>query len=214
MRSGGSMLVRTPRVYGGGMDPLGVVPVEGRGSLPYSLVHGESFVAAASWALTSAGVELFDFDVEWEQVRSSGRMLVLHDPLCPLTPVEFLARAVEEAEASGAVVVGTRPVTDTIKAYDAAADGTIRLGATVDRDTLISVTSPVVLPATVVEALEELDLRDLPRLVAELAQRYPVRRIEAPPLGRRVLGEDDLAVLAALSESAGKPEPEEDPEPA
>ena len=75
----------------------------------------------------------------------------------------------------------------------------------------VSVTSPVVLPATVVEALEGLELSDLPRLVAELAQRYPVRRIEAPPLGRRVLGEDDLAVLAALSESAGNPEPDADP---
>ena len=50
--------------------------------------------------------------------------------------------------------------------------------------------------------------------IAGSSQRYPVRRIEAPPLGRRVLGEDDLAVLAALSESAGRPEPEEDPEPA
>jgi len=180
------------------MGPLGVVPVEGRGSLPYSLVHGESLVAAASWALTTAGVELFDFHVDWEQVRGSGRMLVVHDPLCPLTPVEFLQQAVAEAEASGAVVVGIRPVTDTVKEYAAAGDGSIRLGATVDRDRLVSVVSPVVLPAAVVEALDDLDLHDLPRLVAELAQRYPVRHLEAPPLGRRVHGEDDLAVLAAL----------------
>ena len=28
-------------------DPLGVVPIDGRGSLPFALVHGESLVAVA-----------------------------------------------------------------------------------------------------------------------------------------------------------------------
>ena len=89
--------------------PLGVVPLDGRGSLPYALVHGESLVAAASWALTTAEVDLFDFNVAFAQVQDTGRMLVVHDPLCPLTPSGFLAEAVAEAQRSGAVVVGVRP---------------------------------------------------------------------------------------------------------
>ena len=59
----------------------GIVPTEGRGSLPYALVHGESLVAAASWALTTAGVELFDYSVPFEAVQDAESALVLHDPL-------------------------------------------------------------------------------------------------------------------------------------
>ena len=182
--------------------PLGMVPLDGRGSLPYALVHGESLVAAASWALSTAEVDLFDFNVAFAQVRDAGRMLVVHDPLCPLTPSGFLAEAVAEAQRSGAVVVGVRPVTDTVKEYD----GT-ELGGTVDRDSLVCVTSPVVLPVAVVAALDELpgiETGDLATLVERLAERFPVRHLEAPPLGRRIVDEGDLEVLAALSESAGE----------
>ena len=52
--------------------PLGIVPTDGRGSLPYALVHGESLVAAASWALSTAGVELFDYSVPFEAVQDAG----------------------------------------------------------------------------------------------------------------------------------------------
>jgi 2-C-methyl-D-erythritol 4-phosphate cytidylyltransferase len=178
--------------------PLGLVPVEGRGSLPFALVHGESLVAAASWALGEAGVGLFDASVTFEQVRTSGRALVLHDPLCPLTPVEFLIRAAARSEATGAVVVGFRPVTDTVKVV---ADG--RLGATVDRTRLRSVTSPVVVPADVLSGLDHLDATDFPALVAELAKQSEVEWLEAPSLSRRVRVEDDLVDLEALSRAAG-----------
>ena len=193
---------RGPRV--GHMDPLGVVPLGGRGSLPYALVHGESLLAAASWALTSAGVELYDFDVPFAEVREAGRMLVVHDPLCPLTPVAFLEQAVAEADRSGAVVVGVRPVTDTVKEYDdpSGSGSAVPLGPTVEREDLVCVTSPVVLPAAVVAALDGIDAAeqpDLAGLVAELAGRFPVQYLEAPPLGRRVVGDADLDLLAALS---------------
>lgn len=177
-------------------EPLGVVPIEGRGSLPFALVHGESLVAAASWALTSAGATLFDFGVPFAAVQDAGEMLVIHDPLCPLTPVAFLQEAIAECARSGAVVVGVRPVTDTVKEHDGE-----RLGATVDRDELICVTSPVALPATVVAALDELVTDDLAELVAELTGRFPVLHLEAPPLGRRIVDRADLQVLAALSSS-------------
>jgi 2-C-methyl-D-erythritol 4-phosphate cytidylyltransferase len=178
--------------------PLGIVPTEGRGSLPYALVHGESLVAAASWAMTTAGVELFDYSVSFEAVQDADRALVVHDPLCPLTPAGFIEEAVAESARTGAVVVGVRPVTDTVKEYD----GTT-LGATLDRESLVCVTSPLVLPAAVVAALDDLDTDDLAALVAQLSQRFPVRHLPAPALGRRIVGEADLEVLVALSRAAG-----------
>jgi 2-C-methyl-D-erythritol 4-phosphate cytidylyltransferase len=177
--------------------PLGWVPVEDRGSLPFALVHGESLVAAASWALGEAGVVLFDASVTFEQVRRSGRALVLHDPLCPLTPVDFLREAVERASETDSVVVGFRPVTDTVKQTD---DG--RLGATVDRATLRAVTSPVVVPARVLAGVEQLDTTDFPALVAALAEDGEIAWLEAPALGRRVRDEADLGDLEALSRAA------------
>lgn len=183
---------------------LGVVPVEGRGSMPFALVHGESLVAAASWALTTAGVELFDYGAELPDLQQADRALVIHDPQCPLTPAAFLEQAVEESARTGTVVVGVRPVTDTVKEYAEAPDGGPgELGATVDRDELMVVTSPVVLPASVVAALEELPTDDLAALVASLVQRFPVRYLPAPPLGRRIVDDSDLEVLGALSSATG-----------
>jgi 2-C-methyl-D-erythritol 4-phosphate cytidylyltransferase len=173
--------------------PLGWVPVEGRGSLPFALVHGESLVAAASWALAESGAVLYDATVPFEQVRRSGRLLVAHDPLCPLTPVDFLAHAAERCAATGAVVVGFRPVTDTVK--EAAGD---RLGRTVDRSGLRAVASAVVIPAAVLAGLDRLDGTDFARLVADLAGRAEVHWLEAPALARRVRDQDDLADLEAL----------------
>src|SRR6195952_4471588 len=178
------------------LEPLGVVPVEGRGSLPFLLVHGESLVAAASWALTTAGAKLFDYGVPFAGVQQAGQMLVIHDPLCPLTPVAFLEEAIADSERTGAVVVGVRPVTDPVKEYDGEP-----LGATLDRDELMCVTSPVVLPAAVVAALDQLATDDLAELVDGLTRRFPVRYLPAPPLGRRIVDQADLDVLGALSAS-------------
>lgn len=178
--------------------PLGVVPLEGRGTLPFALVHGESLVAAASWALTSAGAELFDFNVPFSEVRRSGRPLVLHDPLCPLTPVDFITATIEAAVSTGAIQVAVRPVTDTIKEFD----GDL-VGATIDRTNLAAVVSPIVLPATVVAELDMLAVSDFASLVDVLRARWPVTFVEAPPLARRIASEDDLVVLEALSEVGG-----------
>jgi 2-C-methyl-D-erythritol 4-phosphate cytidylyltransferase len=182
-------------------DPLGVVPIDGRGSLPFALVHGESLVAAASWAVTTAGARLFDYGVPFGRLQDAEQMLVIHDPLCPLTPASFIREAIEESRETGAVVVGVRPVTDTVKEYDASAGSAHHglLGATLDRDELMCVTSPVVLPAGVVAALDDLVLDDLAELVADLTRRFPVRYVTAPPLGRRIVDQGDLDVLSALS---------------
>lgn len=178
------------------VQALGWVPVEGRGSLPFALVHGESLVAAASWAVGEAGVQLVDASVTFDQVRRAGRPLLLHDPLCPLTPSDFLASAVEECLRTGQVVVAWREVTDTVKTR--AGD---RLGSTLDRSALRAVTSPVVIPADVLARLDSLDSADLPALVGRLAQVAPVYWLPAPAIGRRVSRAEELPVLEALSRS-------------
>jgi 2-C-methyl-D-erythritol 4-phosphate cytidylyltransferase len=177
---------------------VGWVPVEGRGSMPYALLHGESLVAVASWALGDAGVDLLDFTDGWADVRARETALVVHDPLCPGTPSAFLAEAVATAAERDVVVVGVRPVTDTVKTTD----GEV-LGGTVDRAGLLAVTSPVVLPASVVAGLREPPpascLDDLSDLVAWLRVGHEVLFVEAPPAGRRVTDESDLRLVEALS---------------
>lgn len=170
---------------------LGRVPDTGRGALPSALIHGESLVAAASSALAEAGVELLDAGATWARVQALDRRLVLHDPLCPLTPVAFLRAA---AAASGQVVVGVRPVTDTIKLVR---DGVV--GGTVVRDALWTVTSPVVLSAPVVKALSEWpDLDSFAALVSALRERFPVCFLLAPSIGRRVEDESAVRLLEAV----------------
>src|SRR6476469_1512245 len=85
---------------------LGTVVDEGRGSLPYSLVLGESLVACAAWGLGDAGVTAVDHGTLWEGIVDSGEAFVLHDALCPLTPAPFIGDCVTRAVATGAVVVG------------------------------------------------------------------------------------------------------------
>jgi 2-C-methyl-D-erythritol 4-phosphate cytidylyltransferase len=133
-------------------------------------------------------------------VRASGRALVLHDVACPLTPVPFLAAVVERTVQTGAICVGHRPVTDTVKTWDAAASPNAGMvGDTVDRATLVEVTSPIALPASVVGALERLPLDPFAVLVDELRRRWPVELVEAPAVGRRVHSADEVGVLEALS---------------
>lgn len=172
-------------------EALGVVPTDGRGSLPFALLHNEALVAVASWAAGEAGVELLDFNASWPDVVGRDLPLVVHDPLCPATPVDFLVSAIASAASSGAVVVGVRPVTDTVKEVQDAV-----VGRTVDRSDLVAVCSPVVLPAGVVAALDDWpDLRDLPGWVDALRRRFPVTFLEAPPAARRITDESDLKVL-------------------
>jgi 2-C-methyl-D-erythritol 4-phosphate cytidylyltransferase len=180
------------------VPPMGWVPTTGRGSLPFATLDGEPLVALASFALEDAGAELVDFDAELSEV-AGGRPLVLHDPLCPLTPISFLRRAVEVAQDEDVVVVGVQPVTDTIKATEAGV-----VGATVDREGLWSVTSPVVLPAPLVDGLAEWpDADDFAALVESLRDRAQVRFLEAPALGRRVEDESAIALLEALAAEEG-----------
>jgi len=173
---------------------LGTVVVDDRGTLPFALIHGEALVACAAWALGEAGVTPIDDTVPWAGVAEAGEPFVLHDPLCPMTPPAFIADCVERALEHSCVVVGVRPVTDTVKVVD---DGVV--GETLDRDGLVAVAAPVVLPPEVVASLDGLPTTDFVALVAELRRRYPVELVEAPPEARRVGSDDDVRVLEALT---------------
>lgn len=173
-------------------DPiaLGVVPDEARGSLPFALVYGEPLIAAATFAVEASDITVLDPRTEWASVVDTGLPLLIHDPLCPLTPSSFLLEAVEASLESDQVVVGTRPVTDTIKR-----DLGDRLGETIDRSTLHEVTSPIVLPARVVAELTQLPTGDFAAIVASLKD---IQELEAPALSRRIRTADDLPLLEAL----------------
>lgn len=180
-------------------DPiaLGVVPDEGRGSLPFALVYGEPLIAAATFAVEAADITVVDPRTEWPTIVDTDLPLVIHDPLCPLTPSSFLGAAVELALETDEVVVGVRPVTDTIKV-----DLGERLGETVDRTTLREVTSPLVLPARVVAELTAMPTGDLTAILATVS-RFGVRELEAPALSRRIRVRDDIRVLEALGRPSG-----------
>jgi 2-C-methyl-D-erythritol 4-phosphate cytidylyltransferase len=177
---------------------LGVVAEDGRGSLPFTLIHGEALVAAATWSLGEAGVTPVDFTTSWGGLVEAEEPLVLHDALCPMTPPAFIAHCVSTALAREAVVVGVRPVTDTVKNL-AIEDGVPVLGATIDRTSLVSVASPIVLPPTVVAALDEWPSGDFAEIAGALARRFPVVTVEAPSVGRRVGSLEDVRLLEALS---------------
>ncbi len=176
---------------------LGRVVDEGRGSLPFALVHGEALVTCATWALSEAGVLPLDARTTMEGVHDAELPLVLHDSLCPMTPPDFIAECVRRSVADGVVVAGVRPVTDTVKVLH---DDT--LGETVDREALARVVSPVVVPADRVDGAAELlsdPAVDLAALVEALRAAGPVVLLEAPPAAMRVGGPDDLRVLEALT---------------
>ncbi len=195
---------RTPRERPDQPSALGTVLEQDRGSLPFLLLHGESLVVCAAWTLGEAGVTSLDVTTGWASVRESGEPLVLHDALCPATPAWFLAACVEESVEHDAVVAGVRPVTDTVKEREPGPEDGL-LGATVDREELVTVASPVVLPARVVAGLEELPSTDLAAVVEALRADHPVRLLQAPPEGRRVGDEDELEVLASLTSPEGSP---------
>ncbi len=158
---------------------------EHAGSLAFALVHGESLVACAAWALGAAEVHPVDLGTTWEDVVEVEVPFVLHDVLCPLTPPGFIAACVAEAVADDTVVVGVHPVTDTIR------------GA--DRDRLLSVASPLVLPASVVAVLRQAPGGALDGVLEQLARDHAVQPVWAPVAARRVGDEEDLRVLAALT---------------
>lgn len=174
---------------------LGLVLDAERGSLPYALIHGESLVACAAWAMGEAEIHLVDASVPWSGLAESGDDLVLHDALCPMTPPAFIRTCLERARETGRPVVGVRPVTDTVKIVS---DGFV--GETVDREGLLAIASPLVIPAAVAATMAP-PSHDVARAVADLAAAgHRVETLEAPTEGRRVATVEALRLLEALSD--------------
>ena len=109
-----------------------------------------------------------------------------------MTPPAFVVECVRRAVAADVVVAGVRPVTDTVKQV---ADGLV--GSTVDREGLVALASPVVLPARVVRELAAAPGTDLVALVRSLPD---VELVEAPPEGRRVASDDEVRLLEGLTD--------------
>lgn len=185
----------------------GLVADAGRGAWPFRLVHGESLVAAAAWAMGEAGVELVDATIPLSAVVERDEVLVVHDPLCPMTPPAFIAACAARAGADDVVVVGVRDVTDTVKVVDGT-DDDAQVGATVPREDLVGVCAPLVLPPSVladwVEQGGGAALVELPFaiLVATLRERLGADRVvlaPAPPTAMRIGDDADLLRLEALT---------------
>jgi 2-C-methyl-D-erythritol 4-phosphate cytidylyltransferase len=177
---------------------LGVVLERGRGSLPFTLLHGEPLVACAAWAMGEAGIVLVDGDTPWDDVRGAGAPLVWHDSLCPMTPPDFLRACVRRAVAEDVVVAAVLPVTDTVKDLDDH-DGLPLVAQTHDRERLRRLASPLVLPPSVVDRLEDWPDEALDRALADLRTRGRVLFVEAPVSAARVSMASDTARLEALT---------------
>ena len=155
-------------------------------------------MVCAAWALGESGVDLVDASVPWAGLAESGEDLVLHDALCPMTPPDFIRACVERARETGRPVVGVRPVTDTVKVVD---DGFV--GETVDRDGLLAVASPLVIPAAVAGTIQR-PPDDLARAVAELVGAgHAVETLFAPTEARRVSSVEGVRLLEALTDPRG-----------
>ena len=199
-----------------------VLPVVGRGSVPFAVLHKEPLFVHAARAAAESGVALGpvlvvagDEDVERAgaalatasvaaEVRPAGDWepgdgpLLVHDPLCPLTPPEFLRSM---ADGSDPVpMMAFRPVTDTVKIADAT-----RIRGTVDRDTLGALSSPALLTAALLAqaraaGLGRPPLDDVTALLAWMRRCGDVELVRAPSMARRVDDESAVLVLQCVDE--------------
>ena len=198
-------------------DTLAVAVVAARrGRLPWARLHRRPLVAhavAVAARLGAAPTLLVD---DPHRLPDSGELpegtvvttperwwpaqrgaVLLHDPLCPLTPTSVLEqlRAAHRADPTRSLA-GFRPVTDTVKTVE-----DDRVVGTVDRDRLAVVTSPVLLSARLV-ALGPPPLDDFAALVAWARGHGPLDLVKVPSLGRRVQDEAAVHVLECVDEMA------------
>lgn len=201
---------------------VGVVPLEGRGSLPFVDLHHEPLFLHAVRALVdveplgghvvvtaeptqvaeaAALLERADLDVpvqdadRWWARLTGPLTVVLHDPLCPLVPTWFLSGCLAPGQPDGALVA-FRPVTDTIKTVIDE-----RIVDTLDRDRFGIVTSPVVFDHDG-DGERPAPTADFAALATWLRERAQVRLRKAPSLGRRVDDPSAVNLLECMDEMA------------
>jgi 2-C-methyl-D-erythritol 4-phosphate cytidylyltransferase len=210
---------------------VGVVPLEGRGSLPFAELHREALFLHAVRALldvdrlgdrvivtvdpeqvdeATALLERAELDVPVQEAagwwaRLTGSVtVVLHDPLCPLVPSWFLSACVDEASATSAT--GRPDEAAALLAFRPVTD-TIktvidsRIVDTLDRDRFGIVASPVVFDLD--DAGDRpASTEDFAALATWLRERGPVRLRKAPSLGRRVDDPSAVNLLECMDEMA------------
>lgn len=194
-----------------------VLAVAGRGELPFAPLHRRPMLQHALASLLEAfgdrvTVVAEEPDLErtrratgsrsvrvttpedwWSTAAGQPGPVLVHDPLCPLVTADFLTEVVTEVGASGVSVVSYRPVTDTVKNMAGR-----EITGTVDRETLGTVSSPLLISAGALAdagADDPPPVHEVTRLSAWLHRHGEVRMLRAPSLARRV---DDLASLHLL----------------
>lgn len=178
---------------------MGLVVTGGPSGADDLLLEGRPLVAHARAAVAAAGLSATAPGPAspWRD-RVAGP-LVLHDAACPLLPAAALAEAValQAAAGPGVVVVGVRPVTDTLKQVR---DGV--LVGTVDRDALAALASPLVVGPDLLDDLAAAlpltgQLADLSAVLAALphAPRVP---LEVSSWGRRLGDREDVVLMESL----------------
>lgn len=202
----------------------GVVPLEGRGDLPFLSLHreplflhsvrtliqaarvGETVVTVDPGQHARAQSELarhrlrvhVEVGITWW--TASGRSqatspTALLDPLCPLVPVAFVDGVLARVPEEGdSGVAGFRPVTDTIKTV---VDH--RIAGTIDRDEFAIISSPVVIPARVT-AQSPPPVHDFAVLAAWLRERGRLVMVKAPSMARRVDDDSAVSLLECVDE--------------
>ncbi|QNN53875.1 2-C-methyl-D-erythritol 4-phosphate cytidylyltransferase [Nocardioides mesophilus] len=212
-----------PELHGASLSCVGVVPLEGRGALPFVALHGEPLflhavrtllatpsvrdvvvtadpdtVAEAEQELAAAQLPVEVLEAAgwwqaWDRSPSVPPRVALVDPLCPLVPCAFVARVLSEVTTDTAVA-GYRPVTDTVKTV---VDD--QIVGTLDRDRLAVVASPVVVPGRLAGRGAP-PVHDFALLADWLRERTELHLVRAPSMARRVGDESALRVLECLDE--------------
>lgn len=198
-------------------DVDGVVPLVGRGSLPFEMLHGLPLYRHALLALSrvvaepallvepgdhgtvaAACADLGErvrvvVEDDWRNRVHEGaqRSMLVHDPLCPLVPDQLLTDfCVRGLAQPGTSYVAFRPVTDTVKTSVGG-----RIEGTVDREGLVALTSPVLVAEPLVAGLPTAALRDPQRLLQHLRAHGATELLGAPSIARRV---DDISAVHLL----------------
>ena len=167
-------------------------------------LHGQTLVARAVATITGwcetvlVGPNGLHPSLSLAQLCAGADVVVVHDPLCPLITATELAQCAAGVR-PGVAVCGLRPVTDTVKRVE---DGLLR--ATLDRDLLATLASPVAFGADLVEPLSLRlpaagGLGDMVGLVGALTGVASLGGVPVSSAGRRVSDAEDLAVLALTS---------------
>jgi len=214
-----------------GRMTVGVVPLEGRGALPFVDLHRDALFLHAVRALIDVDrladrvivtadrdqvslaaslLERAHLDVPvqdagtWWRRLSGSLTVVLHDPLCPLVPAWFLSACLEEQAERGRT--GTPRDAAGLVAFRPVTD-TIktvideRIVDTLDRDRFGIVASPVVFDHDG-DGDRPVSTDDFAALATWLRGRGSVRLCKAPSLGRRVDDPSAVNLLECMDEMA------------